>query len=178
MGFWKFIFGLEQSAYLSATLGESGRLPLYTQYEKRYVKYWLKSPLMNFTKGDGSQILSKSYFQMVLTVCGLDHKLVTFTLSDRIDVTGPGYCHAKLESSTTLSTYSEFKSLLNPEIYLLKNENFRTSKIRTIIFRQKNFGPDFDISQNKEKFGQNKSEEKLRVLHVLYRYFEWTNHSS
>ena len=47
IGFCKFILGIGQSAHSSAALGECGRLPLYIQYEKRYVKYWfklLKSP--------------------------------------------------------------------------------------------------------------------------------------
>ena len=42
MGFCKFIVGLGQSAHSSAAPGERDRLPLYTQFEKRYVKYWFK----------------------------------------------------------------------------------------------------------------------------------------
>ena len=61
----------------------------------------------------------------------------------------------------------------------IKNEKFRTLKIRTITFGQKNFGLDFDIFRtNKENFGQNKNEKKLTILHLSYLYFEWTNHSS
>ena len=41
-GFCKFILGLGQSAHSSAALGEYGKLPLFIQYEKRHVKYWLK----------------------------------------------------------------------------------------------------------------------------------------
>ena len=47
IGFCKFILGLGQSTQSSTALGECGRLPLYIQYEKRYVKFLfklLKSP--------------------------------------------------------------------------------------------------------------------------------------
>ena len=94
IGFCKFILGLGQSAHSSAALGECGRLPLYIQYEKRYVKYWfklLKSPgisllylsykiqlqLDKLHKKGWVTVLSNSYFQMVLAMCGLARKLVT-----------------------------------------------------------------------------------------------------
>ena len=83
IGFCKSISGLGQSAHSSAVVGECGRLPLYNQYEKRYVKYWfklLKSPensLLYLSYKIRLQlnklhkkvtVLRNSYFQMVLAM--------------------------------------------------------------------------------------------------------------
>ena len=90
--FCTFILGFGQSAHSSAALGECGRLPLYIQYEERYVKYWFKSLKipensmlylsykirlqLDKHHKKGLQILSNSYFQVVLAMCGLARKLV------------------------------------------------------------------------------------------------------
>ena len=40
--FCKFLLGAGQNAHSAAVLGECGRLPLLIQYQKRYIKDWLK----------------------------------------------------------------------------------------------------------------------------------------
>ena len=36
------MLGVGQNAHSAAVLGECGQLPLSIQYQKRYIKYWLK----------------------------------------------------------------------------------------------------------------------------------------
>ena len=53
-------------------------------------------------------------------------------------------------------------------------------KIWTIIFRTKTFRTRFwhSLDKIRRNFRQNKNQVKLTILHVLYQYFKWTNHSS
>ena len=62
---------------------------------------------------------------MVWSCADYPRSLWPGTVPERIHVTAPGYCDAELESSTKLSTYSEFlKSLLNTEKYLKAVGNY------------------------------------------------------
>ena len=44
--FCKYVLGVPSHTSNIAVLGETGRLPLYVQYYKRCIKYWLKLLLM------------------------------------------------------------------------------------------------------------------------------------
>ena len=73
---------------------------------------------------DGLQILSNCYFQMVFAMCGLARKLVTREFMLRLQDIAMQNWRAHPESSTKLSTYSEFKLLLNPKKYLKVVRNY------------------------------------------------------
>ena len=157
IGFCKFILGLGQSAHSSAALGECGRLPLYIQYEKRYVKYrfkLLKSPENSFLylsykiQLQLDKLHKKGWvtnLKQLLFSNGFGHVWISQEVGDealflreftlRLQDIARQNWRADLESSAKLSTYSEFKSLLNPEKYLKVVKNYfirkQLAKLRT-----------------------------------------------
>ena len=157
IGFCKFILDLGQSAHSSAALGECGRLPSYIQYQKKYVKYWFK-----LLKSPENSLLYLSYkiqlqldklhkkgwvtnLKQLLFSNGFGHVWISQEVGDealflreftlRLQDIARQNWRADLESSAKLSTYSEFKSLLNHEKYLKVVKNYfigkQLAKLRT-----------------------------------------------
>ena len=50
ISFCKYILGVGKAACNEAVLGEVGRLPMFVQYHKKCIKYWLKLIEMSTTR--------------------------------------------------------------------------------------------------------------------------------
>ena len=50
ISFCKYILGVGKAACNEAVLGEVGRLPMFVQYNKKCIKYWLKLIEMSTTR--------------------------------------------------------------------------------------------------------------------------------
>ena len=144
--FCKFVLGVAQNAHSAAVLGECGRLPLSIQYQKRYIKYWLKlikmpdNSLLNtiykmqvnfdktYRKGwvtDLKQILFSNGFGHVWISQGVGNeelflKAMVLRMTDIAKQTWSN----EISTSSKLPTYKEYKTLLNPEKYLQVINNY------------------------------------------------------
>ena len=135
--FCEVVLGVGRSSNSAAVLGECGRLPLHIKYKKRFVKYWLKllrSPQGSLLKTcykmqtdfdkrgwvtNLKKLLFSNGFGLVwITQADGDEELVMKSVVLWLtDITKQTW-NSKIDSSPKLSTYREFKSLLNPEKYL------------------------------------------------------------
>ena len=138
--FCKYILGVSKTCNNVAVLGECGRLPLYTIYYTKCIKYWIKIIMMDDSR------LPKSAYKMLLAldmagrvnwvtnVKNLLYKygfgfvfisqevgnieLFVSEFKQRVSDCAAQDWHSELESSTKLETYVTFKSLLETEKYL------------------------------------------------------------
>ena len=144
--FCKFVLGVGQSANSAAVLGECGRLPLHIKYNKRFIKYWLK--LLRSPQGSLLQTCYKMQtdldaiykrgwvtnlkklvfsngFGLVWITQGVgDEELFMKSVVLRLSDIAKQTWNSEIDSSPKLSTYREFKSLLNPEKYLYTVNNY------------------------------------------------------
>ena len=138
--FCKFVLGVGRSTSSAAVLGECGRLPIAVHYHKRVIKYWLK-----LIKCDRDTLIYKCY-QLQLSMDKQNRSCWATEVKHLLFRNGFGYAWVHQEvgneveflksfvqritdiykqkwfldinESRKLSTYSQFKSLLEPEKYL------------------------------------------------------------
>ena len=145
--FCKFVLGVGQSANSAAVLGKCGRLPLHIKckYNKRFIKYWLK--LLRSPQGSLLQtcykmqtdfdaiykrdwvtnlkkLLFSNGFVLTITQGAGDEELFMKSVVLRLTDIAKQTWNSEIDSSPKLLTYSEFKSLLNPEKYLYTLNNY------------------------------------------------------
>ena len=154
-----FVPGVGQNAHSAAVLGERGRLPLSIQYQKRYIKYWLKLIKMpenlslnicykmqvsfenTYRKGwitDLIQLLFSNGFEHVWILQGVGNeelflKAMVLRMTDIAKQTWSN----EITRSSKLSS-KEFKTLLNPEKYLQVVNNYFIRR-QLIRFRISNY---------------------------------------